>query len=504
MMQRIIALFACTALCWISTPSQSADISGAWKIDTRLTDGVRTSAANNGDPAERLRGNAGHRVEVPIHQIVLSDGTLRYSIPVRIGNSTPIEAMLDTGSTGLRILPGAISPTNYAMTPRANEYGYGSGVKITGMIANASVDIGGTVTDEPITIQVIQTVGCFENKPVCPASRVAQTAYGLGGDGLPNEGFKAIIGISMPLRGVNYDVVNPLLFLGQRIWVVILPLPGQSTPGKLIINPNSEDVAGFTSFTDLVAMPGFQQEAISACLHNQNSGSTFCGPVTLDTGAPAIIVNTSLGTPGAWTEGIRGSFSFGDAKGTPSKMDIMVSGVNPGHRVTIEPQAGQRPTIMNAGIIPFFSFAVLYDARNDAMGLKSRPLAWSVSDTNEQPARPLGHPDKAILRYRAAAELDKDNQAIAAQLAAQTSASMPDGMNYQFTPGLPGSHTLNVTIRKGASGPLIAQATLTADELWQVLHVPSLRARAGSNVVAKVARTTVTAFDMGAAQRQVH
>ena len=34
-MRRTIALFAIIAACWISTPSQSAEISGAWKIDTR-------------------------------------------------------------------------------------------------------------------------------------------------------------------------------------------------------------------------------------------------------------------------------------------------------------------------------------------------------------------------------------------------------------------------------------------------------------------------------------
>jgi hypothetical protein len=180
--------------------------------------------------------------------------------------------MLDTGSTGLRILPGAVSSTNYSITPNANVYSYGSGVRVTGMIAEASVGMGAIVTTAPIPIQAIQTIGCVENKPKCPASRVSRMAYGLGGDGLPNEGFKAIVGVNMPLRGANYDVVNPLLHLGRQIWVVILPLPGQPAPGKLIINPRSEDLDGFTSFSGLVGMPGFQQAALSACLHNQNSG----------------------------------------------------------------------------------------------------------------------------------------------------------------------------------------------------------------------------------------
>ena len=35
MLRRTTAFFVCFALCWISPPSQSAELSGAWKIDTR-------------------------------------------------------------------------------------------------------------------------------------------------------------------------------------------------------------------------------------------------------------------------------------------------------------------------------------------------------------------------------------------------------------------------------------------------------------------------------------
>jgi hypothetical protein len=69
---------------------------------------------------------------------------------------------------------------------------------------------------------------------------------------------------------------------------------------------------------------------------------------------------------------MRGSFSFGDAKGMPFKIDFTVNRKTPGYGVSVEPQVGPRPTIMNAGILPFFSFAVLYDARNGAIGLKPR------------------------------------------------------------------------------------------------------------------------------------
>lgn len=325
------------------------------------------------------------RTEVPIHQTVLSDGTLRYSVPIRIGNSAPIEAMLDTGSIGLRILPGAISSTNYEITLRPNIYGYGSGVKIEGLIANANVSIGGATTDAPIPIQVIQRVGCFRAKPRCPASRVMQAAYGLGGDGLPNEGFKAILGIDMPLRGASYEVVNPLLHFGRQTWMIMLPRPGQSRPGRLIINPNATDLSGSTSFTDLVRMPLFRREVLAGCLHNQNSGRTFCGPVLFDTGAPGVVINTSSVTPRVWGQGMRGLFSFGNANGwMPYKVDFAANRDHPGFGVRVAQQHGPRPTIMSAGIIPFLAFAVHYDARNHEIGLKPRSLPRSITELHAE------------------------------------------------------------------------------------------------------------------------
>ncbi len=47
-----------------------------------------------------------------------------------------------------------LQPDNYAATDRQNVYGYGSGVKITGVIANARVTVGGAAIAAPIPIQL--------------------------------------------------------------------------------------------------------------------------------------------------------------------------------------------------------------------------------------------------------------------------------------------------------------------------------------------------------------
>jgi hypothetical protein len=63
----------------------------------------------------------------------------------------------------------------------------------------------------------------------------------------------------------------------------------------------------------------------------------------------------------------------------PFKMDFTINHANPGFGVTVGRQVGPRPTIMNAGVLPFFAFSVLYDARNDAIGLKLRSLPRSTT-----------------------------------------------------------------------------------------------------------------------------
>jgi hypothetical protein len=46
------------------------------------------------------------RVEVPIREVVLSDGVRRYGVPVKIGSQDAL-AGLDTGASGLRLMPDA-------------------------------------------------------------------------------------------------------------------------------------------------------------------------------------------------------------------------------------------------------------------------------------------------------------------------------------------------------------------------------------------------------------
>ncbi len=230
------------------------------------------------------------RVEVPIFQRRLSDGTLRYWVPVRLGNGGPIEAMLDTGSFGLRILASAVSAEQYEATDIMRRYAFGSGVELRGFLARANVAVGGAATSQPVAVQIVQAVDCVAGRPHCPASKVTAENYGIGGDGLPGEGFKAILGISVRSPRMDLAALNPLSFMGSRRWTVTLPLPGIDAPGKLVINPDTEDVAGFRMIPMSHRVQGDGLSApvdgtIPVCPDDPDAPPESCAPLKLDSGA---------------------------------------------------------------------------------------------------------------------------------------------------------------------------------------------------------------------------
>jgi len=205
------------------------------------------------------------RVEVPIAQHRLSNGDVRFTVRVRVGGGAPIEAMLDTGSFGLRVMERALAPTQYEATAVTRGYGYGSGVVLRGPLSKAVVAVGDATTGAPVTIQVVQSVGCQPARPNCPAARLDLADYGIGGDRLAREGFEAILGISLRGSDAPEAAINPLKVMGNQSWIVILPEPGAAAPGALIVNPGPSDLVGFhpVQLQDMPPQPGGGRQQVN-------------------------------------------------------------------------------------------------------------------------------------------------------------------------------------------------------------------------------------------------
>jgi predicted aspartyl protease len=316
------------------------------------------------------------RVEVPLEQRVLTDGTIRYFIDISLAGSAPIAAMVDTGSTGLRILPGAVTDTAFAsISEKASVYGYGSGVRLTGVVAAIGIGLGHITSAEPIPVQLVRTIDCYPKQPHCPASRISQADYRLGGDGLARQGFEAIFGIEMGAGPVD----NPLRRLGVKTWIVVLPRPGERRPGALILNPEDGETAGYTLFpidARLKKLPGgaTAHDAIPSCIVVEKTEKRICGPTLLDTGAPGVsIASADAAERSGWRRGERIGIVFRNKEGAEVKSEFRAGAGAPSRIHASAPKnENQTDTRIAAGTLPYFLFSVLYDDERKLVGLRRR------------------------------------------------------------------------------------------------------------------------------------
>jgi hypothetical protein len=304
------------------------------------------------------------RVVVPIRQTVFPNGVIRYSIPITIGR-THIEAMLDTGSTGIRVLPGTTQPGDVTPTTQPTTEHYGSGATLTGVIAHATVAVGGLVGAAPVPIAAIAKVGCGPKHPHCAAGRVSLQDYRIGSEA--GGGFTAIVGISLaPAR-----VVSPLPAIGAASWIVVLPRPGERAPGRLILNPDDADLAGFTRFTlDTTKTP---YQALPGCVTDVTTRRHLCAPTTLDTGAPGINIKATPSRPPLrFRNGDRAEISFTGPGATlqPARFTVTSNGAT--HVKVAPPDTARSGAMILPGILPYFTYDVLYDSAHAVIGLRIR------------------------------------------------------------------------------------------------------------------------------------
>ncbi|SEK25478.1 hypothetical protein SAMN05216382_0053 [Sphingomonas palmae] len=297
---------------------------------------------------------------VPIREVDIRPvGTPRYVIEFVV-NGAPMMAGLDTGSTGLRLLPRAAARARVAPGGEAETYSYGSGVELDGRRVDADVAIGGA--RGRVAIQAIDRVTCVARQPDCPAARVSPDAYGLMGSGQPGQGFPAIIGI----RLMSGRVDNPFRALGVRRWIVHLPQRGGGA-GALVLNPEARDLAGFVPLQPGAANP---RGTVAGCVSLAIPGAErLCGPTLLDTGAPGLTV-LDRSAPPRWQEGARARIDFAPTRGSPPPALGFVAGDKAhGAHATFKPGGSDRVTI-HAGTLPFYAYDVLFDADSNTIAVR--------------------------------------------------------------------------------------------------------------------------------------
>src|ERR1700722_14044134 len=90
-------------------------------------------------------------VDVPM-TVGIGDDELRFSVSIQLGDAPPFDALLDTGSSGLVLLPGAVPDSAFASvtsTPVQLSYGAPSMLNVSGTVALATFRIGSLATAQP-------------------------------------------------------------------------------------------------------------------------------------------------------------------------------------------------------------------------------------------------------------------------------------------------------------------------------------------------------------------
>ena len=300
---------------------------------------------------------AGDRVELPVRAVTLSDGTHRFGVPLTIDGHM-VEAGLDTGSTGLRVmargLPGSTAKGS------ATRYSYAVGTQFEGEAIAVPVAFG-SVTGS-VKVQRIDRLSCTAAKRNCPVRRNDDPAtFGIQGNGLPNEGFVAILGINFR----SDTVPNPFEALGVRRWIVDLPRPGDTGPGRIILNPTDADVAGFTGYRLLA-----DDNSLAGCIAGPQPLGQICGPATLDSGAPGLrVVDPKPHRPPAAE--IPVTLTLGDTK-AQARTDLVTERRDQGSHLTLVQGTDIAQPHLFFGIAPYFRWLVLYDADAHMIGLRPR------------------------------------------------------------------------------------------------------------------------------------
>ena len=313
--------------------------------------------------------HAASREVIPIHAATMANGDLRYSVTLKIGG-TAVETQFDTGSVGLRVLPGVLKPQDAVAQNQPAAIQYGSGVRLNGQLALAHVSLGNASAQVPI--QVVDSISCSDARPKCPASKVPAKDFLMGGNPLRGEGFKAIMGVGM----LRNPATNPLVGMGGR-WIVVLPRPGQSV-GQLILNPTTAETQGFRSISlqRFPVKPGdasayWKDHGVQGCLKRLDTSQQICGDSILDTGAAGFHIYADALQPN-WPVGTPAHFSLAMSDGRQLGQHFKVD--NGGGRYVrfITAQGEHNFHGINAGLLTYFDNAVLYDQAAGTLGLKGR------------------------------------------------------------------------------------------------------------------------------------
>ncbi|RYF75260.1 MAG: hypothetical protein EOO39_07195 [Cytophagaceae bacterium] len=291
-------------------------------------------------------------------------------------NGVANDLVFDTGSWGMRILPGALRRANLAIDPVQLTYGYGlsrGAVFIKGRQASGTFSVGGLVATAPVHIMLIDTI---RRSPTDAGRSTLDSVT------VPNPHFRNLAGIlGVGLRvGKDLKVASPLAQLpGNNSYLVHFPAYGQPM-GSVILNPRASDLTGFTFFP-LAKGTHPLPNGLDSWVDNQFNGRIVLNgvavhaPTLLDTGSPTTHVSAP-NLPGYGTLSQGSVMKMGLAQ--PGQLSTLidttfrVTSQTAGKDLVHATESSQAEANMLFGTNFFFAFDVYYDQKRGRVGIKKK------------------------------------------------------------------------------------------------------------------------------------
>jgi hypothetical protein len=291
-------------------------------------------------------------------------------------NKRKVKAVFDTGSSGLRILSGALrtgkgdsilSRVNYA-------YGHGPGVfRIEGRLITVPVKLGRLEAPVPVRIMRIDSCRYERGGPWTCTYDSTTIASGHFRD------CPAIIGVGLRARASLNGIVSPLAQLpGDGKFIIEFPVYG-GRQGRLIINPTEEEAKDFTLFH---LKPGKEpltgrfgswlDNELNGCMIINGNG--FCHPTLLDSGSPDSRISSNEVTGSIEVPPGNMLMKFSDRLDplTVAAARLTMTGREGGNKSYVSLAATDQGEGNLFGVQAFFAFDVLYDLQNGYIGLKPK------------------------------------------------------------------------------------------------------------------------------------
>jgi hypothetical protein len=244
-------------------------------------------------------------------------------IPVRVGSAgaATAQVVLDTGSSGLRILASAIDASTYQRTGTMLTETFDNGMVFDGEQATAIVAVGDAATPQAIDIEVVDDVSCSATTPDCIGSAGASV--------LTDVGTMGIFGVG--LRGYSDSTLFSAvaqLPAAQQSYAIHLDAGG--TTGSLAIGLSTDDFASYqlvplapdpSGAQHPNTVPAWNDAAVPVCFAVAGSAVTQpCADETLfDSGTTEIVLMdggipaSAADAAGYLTAGTAFDASFGSA-----------------------------------------------------------------------------------------------------------------------------------------------------------------------------------------------